>query len=206
MRDERTHPLLAQVPLTVSPFVSLPTATTLPYTYRTMPSTLPIPASGVTGVSATSSSSSTAADGSNSSNNKPKYVVSQTGGHAAHPDDIIASCNALKAHVAKLKEDADRELMELETRIREAQLAEKRRLAPGWLDSEMHLLQPEKSQQTGAEAEAGGGGSSSGVFFGAEGSGAATVSGQFAEMSLAERQGASELDPGAELDRAFAGK
>lgn len=178
-----------------------------------MPSTLPVPASGVTGVSATSSSSSggnpsTAADGSNSNNNKPKYVVSQTGGHAAHPDDIIASCNALKAHVNKLKEDADRELRELETRIREAQLAEKRRLAPGWLDSEMHLLQPEKSQQqAAAEAETDGGGNSSGVFFGTAGSAAAAaVSGQFAEMSLAERQGASELDPGAELDRAFAGK
>ncbi|KFX89057.1 hypothetical protein V490_07257, partial [Pseudogymnoascus sp. VKM F-3557] len=33
MNDNKAHPLLAQVPLTVSPFISLPTATTLPYTY-----------------------------------------------------------------------------------------------------------------------------------------------------------------------------
>ncbi|KXJ92938.1 hypothetical protein Micbo1qcDRAFT_160808 [Microdochium bolleyi] len=204
MRDERTHPLLAQVPLTVSPFVSLPTATTLPYTYRTMPSTLPVPATGITGTPASSSGGpSSSAD----SSSKPKYVVSQTGGHAAHPDDILASCNALKAHVAKLKDDADRELRELVARIREAELAEKRRVAPGWLDSETHLLQPENSRGQAAEAEAGGAGSS-GVFFGTAGpsSSAGAMSGQFAEMSLAERQGASELDQGAELDRAFAGK
>ncbi|KAH7033101.1 uncharacterized protein B0I36DRAFT_361817 [Microdochium trichocladiopsis] len=205
MRDERTHPLLAQVPLTVSPFVSLPTATTLPYTYRTMPSTLPVPVTGITGASSSSPS------GGVGGTNKPKYIVSPTGGHAAHPDDIISSCNNLKAHLTKLKEDADRELRELETRIRDAELAEKRRVAPGWLDSETHLLQPEKSQAQAAEAEgvpmmssAAGGGGSAGVFFGTSSS--ADVSGQFAEMSLAERQGASELDQGAELDRAFAGK
>lgn len=163
--------MLAQVPLTVSPFVSLPTAATLPYTYKTMPSTLPPPATGITGAT----------------DEKPQYVVSQSG-HAAHPNDIIASCKALQAHVTKLKEDADRELKALEERIREAELAEKRRVAPGWLDSETHLLQPERKPGTEAEAE------------GSE------VAGSFAAMSLAERQGASELDQGAELDRAFAGK
>lgn len=199
---------MAQVPLTVSPFVSLPTATTLPYTYRTMPSTLPAPATGITGAQ-NSSSSGAGAAGSGSDGNKPKYIVSSTGGHAAHPDDIISSCNALKAHINKLKEDADRELKELEARIREAELAEKRRVAPGWLDSETHLLQPETSKAQAAEAEGAsvmsGGGGGAGVFFGAGGT-APDVSGQFAEMSLAERQGASELDQGAELDRAFAGK
>lgn len=171
-----------------------------------MPSTLPAPATGITGASS-SSSSGAGPGGSGSDDNKPKYIVSSTGGHAAHPDDIISSCNALKAHITKLVEDADRELKELETRIREAELAEKRRVAPGWLDSETHLLQPEMARAQAAEAEGASvmsSGGSGGVFFGD--GGAADVSGQFAEMSLAERQGASELDQGAELDRAFAGK
>ncbi|PHH82576.1 hypothetical protein CDD83_3220 [Cordyceps sp. RAO-2017] len=41
MYNNRSHPLLEQVPLTVSPFVSLPSATTLSYNYKTMPSSIP---------------------------------------------------------------------------------------------------------------------------------------------------------------------
>ncbi|KAI0835288.1 hypothetical protein F5Y06DRAFT_276592, partial [Hypoxylon sp. FL0890] len=183
MRDDRTHPLLAQVPLTVSPFINLPSAATLPYTYKTMPSTLPPPLSGITGASS----------------EKVKYVVA-TSGHAAHPDDIIASCKALQAHIAKMQEDSERILRELEDRIRARELAEKRRVAPGWLDSEARLLQPEKRP-----------GSGSGV-----GLAEAEVAGQFGEMSIAERrvgeggQGGTVIsemavDQGEELDRAFGG-
>src|SRR5271168_4554010 len=89
-----SHPLLAQIPLTVSPFISLPTATTLPYTYKTLPSTLPPSSTG---------STTTSTDG------KPKYVVSSSG-HSAHPDDIIDSCKALQAYIQKVQDDADREL------------------------------------------------------------------------------------------------
>ncbi|KAK6954148.1 hypothetical protein Daesc_004110 [Daldinia eschscholtzii] len=189
MRDDRTHPLLAQVPLTVSPFVSLPTAATLPYTYKSMPSTLPPPASGVTGAS----------------DDKVRYVVAQSG-HAAHPDDIVASCKALQAHITRMQEESERTLRELQDRIRERELAEKRRVAPGWLDSDARLLQPER---TGRPAEA-------------------EVEGQFAEMSIADHgnggnnggggggssgggggttAGISEMavDQGEELDRAFGG-
>ncbi|KAI0106446.1 hypothetical protein GGR51DRAFT_169633 [Nemania sp. FL0031] len=165
-----THPLLAQVPLTVSPFVTLPTAATLPYTYKPMPSTLPPPSTGVTG------------DG------KPKYVVSQSG-HAAHPDDIVASCRALQAHVDGLQRDAERELRELEDRIRERELAEKRRVAPGWLDSEARLLEPERKL-------GGGGGADADSAY------------AFAEMgSVAGHESVSEMavDQGEELDRAFGG-
>ncbi|KAI1495622.1 hypothetical protein F5X99DRAFT_115592 [Biscogniauxia marginata] len=170
MRDDRTHPLLAQVPLTVSPFVTLPTAATLPYTYKSMPSTLPAAASGVTGAGA-------AAGGE-----RPRYVVSPSGGHAAHPDDIAASCRALRDHVARVRDDADRALRDLEERARARELAEKRRVAPGWLDSEARLLEPERRPEE--------------------------VAAPFAEMGIAEREGASEMavDQGAELDRAFAGK
>ena len=118
----------------MSPFVSLPTATTLPYTYKTLPSTLPPSSTGVSG------------------EEKSQYVVSSSG-HAAHPDEIIASCKALQAYVQKVQDDADRELKAWEDAIAARELAEKRRVAPGWLDSESRLLEPERkdnfSTQTG---------------------------------------------------------
>jgi len=126
MHDNRTHPLLAQIPLTVSPFISLPTATTLPYTYRSLPSTLPPSSTGDT-----------------SGEEKPKYVMSASG-HAAHPDDIIASCKALQAYIQKMQDDANRELKEWEDAVKARELAEKRRVAPGWLDSDARILEPEK--------------------------------------------------------------
>ncbi|KAL6805610.1 hypothetical protein THARTR1_06168 [Trichoderma harzianum] len=133
MHSNRAHHLLEQVPLTVSPFVSLPTATTLSYNYKTMPSNIPPSPLGIPNASDDPSSQP-----------KPKYVVSNSG-HAAHPDDIIASCRALQAHISKMQEDAERDLRELEERIRERELAEKRRLAPGWLDSDARLLEPERT-------------------------------------------------------------
>ncbi|TDZ19234.1 hypothetical protein Cob_v007589 [Colletotrichum orbiculare MAFF 240422] len=169
MYNNRSHPLLQQVPLTVSPFISLPTATTLSYNYKAMPSALP---PSVLGVSDSSASSSDPAA-------KPKYVVSPSG-HAAHPDEIIASCRQLQAHISKMQEDAERDLRELEQRIRDRELAEKRRVAPGWLDSEARLLEPERKPGNVLED---------------------------AQTTAAEA-GASEMpanDQGAELDRAFGG-
>jgi hypothetical protein len=127
-----SHPLLAQIPLTVSPFISLPTATTLPYTWKPLPSTLPPSSTGVT------------ANGS-SNEEKPQYVVSSTG-HAAHPDEIIASCRALQSHLQKLQEDAEKAVQQWEEGIRERELAEKRRVAPGWLDREERILEPERRE------------------------------------------------------------
>ena len=125
--------MLAQVPLTVSPFVSLPTATTLPYTYKTLPSTLPTSSTGAT-----------------DTKDKTKYVVSSSG-HAAHPDEIISSCKALQAYIQKVQDDADRELKEWEDRIAARELAEKRRVAPGWLDSNARILEPEKKTTLNSE-------------------------------------------------------
>lgn len=122
-----SHPLLAQVPLTVSPFISLPTAVTLPYTYKSVPSTLP---------------PSVTVDQSGS--DKPRYVVS-TSGHGAHPDEIIASCKALQDHIQKTREEAQKTIKEWEEGIKERELAEKRRLAPGWLDRDEKILEPTKA-------------------------------------------------------------
>ncbi len=121
-----SHPLLAQVPLTVSPFLSLPIAVTLPYTFRSVPTSLPpsIVAETTPG--------------------KSKYVTSSSG-HSAHPDDIINSCKALQEHLNKTTEDAEKAIKEWEQDIRERDLAEKRRVAPGWLDRDEKILEPTKA-------------------------------------------------------------
>jgi len=120
----KPHPLLAQVPLTISPFVQIPSAVTLPYSFRTVSTTLP---------------PTVLSEGSNG--DKSKYVKSSSG-HAAHPEDIINSCKALQTHVAKTTAEAQKSIQDWETQIRERDLAEKRRVAPGWLDREEKLLQP----------------------------------------------------------------
>ncbi|KAI9664201.1 MAG: hypothetical protein M1831_002380 [Alyxoria varia] len=130
MHDEGPHPLLAQVPLTVSPFVSLPTATTLPYTYKALPSTLP------PSIVETNSSSR--------DNGKPKFITSSSG-HAAHPDDIASSCTALQSHLEQVHKYAVQDISIWQDDIRERELAEKRRIAPGWLDRQEKILQPERT-------------------------------------------------------------
>ncbi|KAK1983980.1 hypothetical protein LZ30DRAFT_748242 [Colletotrichum cereale] len=178
MYSNRSHPLLQQVPLTVSPFISLPAATTLSYNYKAMPSALPPSATGVP-AAVTDDAAAAAGGGGDASADKPKYVISQSG-HAAHPDDIIASCRALQAHITKMQEDAERDLRDLENRIQERELAEKRRVAPGWLDSEARILEPEKA--------AGGGGAPS------------PEAEEAHQMRLMPAN-----DQGAELDRVFGG-
>ncbi len=174
----------------MSPFVSLPTAVTLPYTYKSMPSTLPPPVTGVTGTAA-------------AAEEKPRYVVAPSTGHAAHPDEIIASCRALRDHLTRMKDDMEAVLRRFDDRIRDRELAEKRRVAPGWLDSDARLLEPERrpaAVEAHAEAEAG--------VPGAGVAGHYEIAGRLAEMSItSERQGPSEMavDQGAELDRAFGG-
>jgi hypothetical protein len=124
----QTHPLLAQIPLTVSPFLSLPSAVTLPYTYKSAPTSLP------------PSLLADAGDGS-----KPKYVVSASG-HSASPDDIIASCNALQKHVQDNAEASEKTIRDWEDGIKQKELAEKRRVAPGWLDRDEKILEPVKAK------------------------------------------------------------
>jgi hypothetical protein len=114
-------------------------------------------------------------------------------GHAAHPDEIITSCKALQAYIQKMQDDADKELKAWEDAIAARELAEKRRVAPGWLDSDARILEPEKKTSgagTGAEA----GASLMDV----------DVSGNDA-AHLAQTPAAVPSREGDELDRAFGG-
>ncbi|OCL14158.1 hypothetical protein AOQ84DRAFT_272381, partial [Glonium stellatum] len=137
------HHLLAQLPLTVSPFLSLPAATTLPYTYKQLPSTLPPSVVDPIPANANTTDPSQAQSQPQAPQAKPAYVISSSG-HAAHPDDIIASCRALQAHLLGMEQEAKRKVEQWEERRREAELAEKRRVAPGWLDENVRLLVPER--------------------------------------------------------------
>jgi len=156
-----------------------------------MPSTLPPSATGI-GVATQNGSEQDPAAAA-----KPKYVISSSG-HAAHPDDIIASCRALQAHIAKLQADADADLRAVEERIQARELAEKRRVAPGWLDSDARLLEPERKSATPVQ--------SGGV--GEELGGGAEVKQEYGGVKFGQerRDGVSEMavpDEGEELDRAF---
>lgn len=101
---------------------------TLPYTYKSAPSSLPPSLLAEPG------------DGS-----KPKYVVSLSG-HSASPDDIIASCNALQKHLRDRTEGSNQAIRDWEDGIKQKELAEKRRVAPGWLDREEKILEPVKAK------------------------------------------------------------
>jgi hypothetical protein len=119
--------------------------------------------------------------------NRPRYVLSSSG-YAAHPEDIRDSCAALRAHLDKLEAESHAKIKELDERIRAQELAEKRRVAPGWLDSDARLLEPERKNGTPAGGEAPGQPHP-------EGSGQASGSGGPSEMAVP--------DEAAELDRAF---
>lgn len=45
-----------------------------------------------------------------------------------------------------MQEDAERTIREWEANLQEEELAEKRRVAPGWLDREEKILQPTKTK------------------------------------------------------------
>ena len=136
-----SHPLLRQTPLTVNPFLSLPKPPTLPPSYVSLPSSLP-----PTALNAPPSASGPA--------ESPAYVTTSSG-FAAHPSAIITQNRTLLQNLETSQRDAEAKVRAWEEGIKDRELAEKRRRAPGWLDSEQHLLQPEKGKgvEKGTKAE-----------------------------------------------------
>lgn len=120
---------------------------------------------------------------------KARYVISTSGEHAAHPDEILAACQSLEQHLKKTRSDAEGTIKAWEESIKQRDLAEKRRVAPGWLDRDEKLLQPSRSTTS-----PGGSGPAESLL----------------DSSSAD-QGASTMpsmvprDEGEELDRAFGG-
>jgi hypothetical protein len=118
--------------------VDLPKPPTLPHNYASIPSTLP--------------PSSTNAPPAPSNPDLPAYVTSSTG-FAAHPSSIINQNRALLDQISSQRRDGQEKVRKWEQDIKERELQEKRRRAPGWLDSESKLLQPAKKPE---ERQAGG--------------------------------------------------
>ncbi len=190
------HPLLQQLPLTVSPFLSLPTAVPLPYSYKQLPSTLP---PSITDPQPTSQSQPD--DPQQQPSQQAQYVVSQSG-HRAHPDQIISSCRDLQAHLRKLQDDARATIQKWDAQIRDRELAEKRRVAPGWLDvgQNERMLVPERRDMSAEHLHGGN-----------------EVAGRIRQSEMRVDLGAERMDldgsnrtadgndEGEELDRAFGG-
>lgn len=123
------HPLLAQTPLSVNPYLELPKAPTLPHNYASLPSTLP--------------PSVIDAPAAASDPELPAYVTSSSG-FAAHPATIIKQNVALLQQFAERRADAHEKMAKWEQSIKDRELQERRRKAPGWLDSENKLLEPKR--------------------------------------------------------------
>nr|POE87431.1 t-snare affecting a late golgi compartment protein 1 [Quercus suber] len=134
-----SHPLLAQTPLSVNPFIDLPKPPTLPHNYASLPSTLP------------PSSIDVAPAGPNSE--LPAYVTSRSGDFAAHPSTIIAQNKALLSQLEREAKEAEEKIRSWEQGIKDRELAEKRRKAPGWLDGEQKILEPERARRENKSAD-----------------------------------------------------
>ncbi|KAM3418174.1 hypothetical protein BST61_g6377 [Cercospora zeina] len=135
MQGDNAHPLLQQTALSVNPFIDLPKAPTLPHNYASLPSTLPPSMLHSPAVA--------------SNPELPAYVTSSSG-FAAHPKTIIAQNKSLLEQIDKQRINAEKEVREWEQKIKDRELAEKRRKAPGYLDTEQYILQPEKPKAQSA--------------------------------------------------------
>ncbi|KAA8912433.1 hypothetical protein FN846DRAFT_933083 [Sphaerosporella brunnea] len=123
MHDRGVHVnhLLQQIPLTVSPHIHLPTAVTLPYSYQSLPLGLPPP--------------STAPDGGG-------YITSPSGNLSQTPEEVIRTCHSLLQHLQTQRIAAEQALRDWEKSIDDRELMEKRRMAPGYLDTGIQILEP----------------------------------------------------------------
>lgn len=117
-------------------------------------------------------------------------MLSSSGEHAAHPEEILASCLSLEEHLKKTRSDAERTIRDWEEGIRQRDLAEKRRVAPGWLDREEKLLQPSRVSPTQAPMEQ---------------QGPSLLDSSSADQDSSGLPAMIPRDEGEELDRAFGG-
>ncbi|TGZ82671.1 hypothetical protein EX30DRAFT_338978 [Ascodesmis nigricans] len=125
--------LLRQVPLIVSPTVHIPSAVTLPYSYQPLPLALP--------------SSSTGPPRSSSTQESSGYITSPSGQTTTTPEAISQTCHSLLQHLQSQKAEAEKIMVEWDRSITERELAEKRRIAPGYLDTGIILLEPTRKQE-----------------------------------------------------------
>ncbi|KAL9578868.1 MAG: hypothetical protein Q9203_006936, partial [Teloschistes exilis] len=100
------------------------------------------------------------------------------------------------AHIQKMQEDAEEFLRKWEASLKEEELAEKRRVAPGWLDRQEKILQP--------TARSGDGEKGGGEVMHGQGR-AANIMDQQTGGEAGSLQPSIQDQEGDELDRAFGG-
>ena len=132
------------MPLTVSPFVTLPKAPTLPHNYATLPSTLP----------PSILTSAPVGDSSDDAQQQLPAYVSSASGFRAHPSTIIAQNKALREQIDNAAVEGHSRVRAWRDAIGERDLADKRRKAPGWLDSDAKILQPANMAALAPSADA----------------------------------------------------
>lgn len=108
------HPILAQIPLIVSPSLRPPQAVTLPFNFNKLPSTAPPP--GV----------------------KEESL-----------DEIIESSQGFLQVLDERRERRTKAFADWKQHVDKEEIEEKRKIAPGYLDTDNRILQPLKRQETG---------------------------------------------------------
>ena len=98
-----------------------------------------------------------------------------------------------------MQREGERVLKEWEEKVRGDELREKRRLAPGWLDREERVLEPERKTGLSNSGDDGLGGAA-GMVGGGHGRNETTAG---SEISMQGQQGSLQNAAGDELDRAF---
>ncbi|KAI5820586.1 hypothetical protein BZA77DRAFT_301128 [Pyronema omphalodes] len=132
-RTTSTSHVLSQIPLLASPHISLPSAVTLPYSYQTLPHGLPPPSTG--------------------SNPGEGYIVSPSGTVSQTPEAVLHSIHTLLSHIQSERSEAEEAWNTWERGIQERELMEKRRVAPGWLDTGVTILEPVKAGGAGGRED-----------------------------------------------------
>lgn len=74
----------------------------------------------------------------------PAYITSATGESAAHPTTLLEQSKALLVQLQRQRQEGKKQVEDWEKDIAERELAEKRRKAPGWLDGQVRILEPER--------------------------------------------------------------
>lgn len=117
--------------------------------------------------------------------------MSPSGQSSIPPDQLVADCNNLIAHLTNEVKAAKEEIDKWVKSIKDRELMEKRRVAPGWLDTGVVMLEPVKVGPSSTFGE----------------TGAALVLDQ-KTLGVSSNDGKGKqvaTSPGEELDRAFGG-
>lgn len=103
------QPVLAQIPLIISPFIQPPKAVTLPFNFNKLPPSIPPPPSNCT---------------------------------VEDVENISKSAKQVQEFIERTRTELQDEYKQWRVEVERREVEEKRRIAPGYLDSGNRMLQP----------------------------------------------------------------